>query len=240
MNTMNTQASPMNYLALSGVGNVGKTTLARHVLAPASSASIVTLETHSPSGDEAAPIDSGVLAAHLFASPPVGLILDVGVGDCGAALEALALVARQDVRLPGRLRIVTPLLCDSKSVAGLRWLLGQLPEVLRPTVRAIWNRVRREREDESTLKDSEIVRAARSVARQGGAQFCSVPLYESALYDPAHPLVRRYGSIAALASLADSKIREATLSEMSTLLAARDAAQAAQANASEVFVALNG
>ena len=229
----------MNYMDLSGVGNVGKTTLARHVLVPGSSTSIVTLETHSPAGDEAAPIDSGVLAAHLFASPPGGIILDVGVGDCAAALEALALVARQDSSLPGRLRIVTPLLCDSKSVAGLRWLLGQLTEALRPSVRAVWNRVRRE-DDSTLLKDSEIGRAARSVARQGGAQLCSAPLYESALYDPAHPLVRRYGSIAALASLADSKIREAPLSEMSTLLAARDAAQAAQANASEVFVALNG
>ena len=179
-----------------------------------------------------------MLAAHLFAAPPGDVILDVGVGDCAAALEALALITRQDSSLPGRLRIVMPLLCDSKSIAGLRSLLSQLPEVLRPGVRAVWNRVRRE--DESTqLKDSEIVRAARSVTRQGGAQLCSVPLYESALYDPAHPLVRRYGSIAALASLPDSKIREAALSEMSTLLAARDAAQAAQANASHVFVALN-
>jgi hypothetical protein len=229
----------MNYMDLSGVGNVGKTTLARHVLAPASSASIVTLETHSPSGDEAAPIDSGVLAAHLFAAPPGGVILDVGVGDCAAALEALALVARQDSGLPSRLRIVTPLLCDSKSVAGLRWLLGQLPDALRPSVRAVWNRVRWGREDESTLKDSEIARAARSVARQSGAQLCAVPLYESALYDPAHPLVRRYGSISSLASLPDSKIREVALSEMSTLLAARDAAQAAVANCAQVFTALN-
>jgi hypothetical protein len=235
---MNTQTPPKSYLALSGVGNVGKTTLCRYVLALGSGASIATLETHSPSGDEAAPIDSGVLAAHLFASPPGGVILDVGVGDCAAALDALALVARQDSSLPGRLRIFTPLLCDSKSVAGLRWLLGQLPEVLRPTVRAIWNRVRREREGESTLKDSEIVRAARSFARQGGAQLCSVPLCESALYDPAHPLVRRYGGIAALASLSDSQIREAVLGEMSTLLAARDAAQAAVANCREVYAAL--
>ena len=230
-------ASSMSYLALSGVGNVGKTTLCRHVLALGSDASIVTLETHTPSSDEADPIDRDGLAAQLFASSPGGVILDVGVGDCGAALEALALVARQDSSLPARLRIVTPLLCDSKSVAGLRWLLSQLPEVLRPIVRAVWNRVRRE--EELVLKDSEIVRAARSVARQGGAQLCSVPLYESALYDPAHPLVRRYGSIAALAGLPDLKIREAALGEMSTLLAARDAAQSAAANCTQVFTALN-
>jgi hypothetical protein len=233
---MNTQASPMNYLALSGVGNVGKTTLARHVLAPGGGASIVTLETHSPSGDEAAPIDSGVLAAHLFAAPPGGIILDVGVGDCAAALDALALVARQDPSLPSRLRIVTPLLCDGKSVAGLRWLLGQLPDALRAVVRAVWNRVRPE--EDAVRKDSELVRAARSVARAGGAQLCSVPLYESALFDPAHSLVRRYGGIATLASLPDSTIREAALSEISTLLAARDAAQRAQANCRQVYAAV--
>ena len=227
----------MNYLDLSGVGNVGKTTLARHVLPLGSGASIVTLETHSPSGDEVDPIDSGVLAAHLFAPPPAGVILDVGVGDCGAALEALALVARQDPGLPARLRIVTPIFHDSKSVAGLRWLLDQLPDVLRPCVRAIWNRVRRD--EESASKDGEIVRAARSVASQGGAQLCSAPLHESALYDRAHPLVRRYGSIPALASLPDSTIREAALGEMSTLLAARDAAQAAVANCRAVFAALS-
>ena len=228
-------ASSMNYVALSGVGNVGKTTLCRYVLA-LGGASIATLESHSPSGEETDPIDTGVLAAHLFASPPGGVILDVGVGDCGAALEALALVNRQDSGLPDRLRIVTPMLHDSKSVAGLRWLLSQLPEGLRPLVRAPWNRVRHE--DESALRDSDVMRAARSVARQGGAQLCAVPLRESKLYDPAHPLVRRHGDIATLACLPDSTIRDAALSEMSTLLAARDAAQAAVANCREVYAAL--
>ena len=230
-------ASPMNYLAVSGVGNVGETTLCRYFLALGSGASIATLESHSPSGEETDPIDRGVLAAHLFAPPPGGVILDVGVGDCDAALNALRLVARQDSNLAARLRIVTPVLHDSKSVAGLRWLVSQLPEGLRSSVRALWNRIRHE--EESALKDSEIVRAARSVARQGGAQLCAVPLRESKLYDPTHPLVRRHGSIAALASLPDSTIREAPLSEMSTLLAARDAAQAAQANCREVYAAIS-
>ena len=127
-----------------------------------------------------------------------------------------------------------PLLLDSKSVAGLRWLVSQLPEGLRATVRAVWNRVR----DDSAVRDNDIVRAARAVARQGGAQLCAMPLRESELYDPAHPLVRRHGSIQALASLPDSTIREAALIEMSTLLAARDAAQRAQANCCEVYAAI--
>ena len=230
--------SSMNYLALSGVGNVGKTTFCRYVLAlgDRTEVPIATFESHSPSGEETDPIDSGVLAAHLFASQPGGVILDVGVGDCGAALEALALVNRQDSGLPDRLRIVTPMLHDSKSVAGLRWLLSQLPERLRPSVRAPWNRVRHE--DESALKDSDVVRAARSVARQGGAQLCSVPLYESPLYDPAHPLVRRYRGLEALASLPDDEIRAAPLADMSALLAGRDAAQLALANCRAVFAAI--
>ena len=226
----------LSHIALSGGGNFGKTTLCRHVLAPGSGADIVTRETRTPDGAESAPLDPGALAARLFAPPAEGIVVDVGVGDVHEALEALALVSRQDSGLPDRLRIVTPLLQDAKSVAGLRWLLTQVPDRLRPCVRAIWNRVRPE--EEPARKDSEIARAARSVARQGGAQLCSVPLFESALFDPAHPLVRRYGGIAALASLPDSTIREAALGEMSTLLAARDAAQAAVANCREVYAAL--
>jgi hypothetical protein len=132
---------------------------------------------------------------------------------------------------------VTPLLNDAKSVAGLRWLLAQVPDRLRPCVRALWNRVRPA--EESALKDSEIARAARSVARQCGAQLSSTPLYETSLFEPTHPLVRRYGGVAALASLPDSTIREAALVEMSTLLAARDAAQRAQANCREVYAAIS-
>ena len=229
---MNTRA-PMNYLALSGVGNVGKTTVCRYVLAPDTGAGIATLESHSPSGDEAAPIDSGVLAAHLFAAPPGGVILDVGVGDTVDALAALTLIARQDPSLPARLRIVVPLLHDGKSVAGLRWLLAQIPESLRPSVRALWNRVR-----DDSLRDSDVSRAARSVVRQAGARLCTTVLRESPLFDPAHPLMRRYGSIAALADLPDSTIREAALGEMATLLAARDAAQAALADCRALAAAI--
>ncbi len=227
-------ASSMSYLALSGVGNVGKTTLCRHVLALGSDASIVTLETHTPSGDEADPIDRDGLAAQLFASSPGGVILDVGVGDCGAALEALALVARQDSSLPARLRIITPMLHDSKSVAGLRWLLGQLPQGLRATVRAVWNRVRSEEE----MKDSDIARAARSVARQAGARLCVPVIHESPLFDPAHPLVRRRGGIEALAGLPDDEIRAAPMTDMPALLTGRDAAQAALADCRAVAAAI--
>lgn len=231
---MNTQTSPTIYLALSGVGNVGKTTLCRYVLALGSGASIATLETHSASGDETDVLDRDGLAARLFAPPQGGSILDVGVGDCAAALEALTLVARQDSHLAVRLRIVTPLLVDGKSVAGLRWLLAQLPEALRPSVRAVWNRVR----DDSAVRDSDIARAARSVARQAGARLCTPVICESSLYDPIHPLIRRYGSIEALAGLPDDEIRAAPMTDMPALLLGRDAAQAAVANCREVYAAL--
>ena len=231
---MNTQTSPTIYLALSGVGNVGKTTLCRYVLALGSGASIATLETHSASGDETDVLDRDGLAARLFAPPQGGSILDVGVGDCAAALEALTLVARQDSHLAVRLRIVTPLLVDGKSVAGLRWLLAQLPEALRPSVRAVWNRVR----DDSAVRDSDIARAARSVARQAGARLCTPVICESSLYDPIHPLIRRYGSIEALAGLPDDEIRAAPMTDMPALLAGRDAAQSALADCRAVAAAI--
>lgn len=222
------------YMTLAATGNTGKTTIARHVLASGGSP-IATLETHSASGDETDVLDRDGLAARLFA-PPDGLVLDIGVGDTVDALAAIALVGRQDSSLPARLRIITPMLHDSKSVAGLRWLLGQLPEGLRATVRAVWNRVRSEEE----LKDSDIARAARSVARQAGARLCVPVIHESPLFDSAHPLIRRYSTLEALAGLPDDEIRAAPMADMPALLAGRDAAQAALADCRAVAAAITG
>ena len=152
------------------------------------------------------------------------------------AIEALRLVGRQDSSLPSRLQIVVPLLVDAKSVAGLRWLLGQMPESLRPSVRAVWNRVRRG--EESAIRDGDIARAGRAVAKQGGARLCSTPLYESGLYEPTHPLVRQYGGVAAVAAIPDAEIRSAPLADMPTLLAGRDQAQSALANCQQVLAAI--
>ena len=225
------------YMTLSAVGNVGKTTLAHHVLGSATGGCVCTLETHSATGDERDAIDRDGLAARLFAPPEGGLVLDIGVGDSVDALVALALVARQDPSLPHRLRIVVPLLNDGKSVAGLRWLFTQMPERLRPAVRAVWNRVRPG--EESSLRDGDIVRAARAVIRQGNGRLCAPALHESPLFDPTHPLVRERGSLEAVASIPDTEIRSAPLADMPTLLAGRDAAQSAQADCRELFSAIN-
>ena len=144
-------------------------------------------------------------------------------------------MSRQDASLVDRLRIVVPLLPDSKSVAGLRWLLAQIPESLRPAVRAVWNRVR-----DDSLRDSDVARAARSVVRQGDAQLCVPVIHESPLFDPAHPLVRRRGGIEALAGLSDDEIRAAPMTDMPALLAGRDAAQAALADCRAVAAAITG
>ena len=221
------------YMTIAAVGNCGKTTVARHVLASATGGALSTLETRSASGEETDATDRDGLAARLFAPPSGGLVLDVGVGDAVDALEALALVSRQDASLVDRLRIVVPLLPDSKSVAGLRWLLAQLPEALRPSVRAVWNRVR-----DDSLRDSDVARAARSVVRQGDAQLCVPVIHESPLFDPAHPLVRRRGGIEALAGLSDDEIRAAPMTDMPALLAGRDAAQAALADCRAVAAAI--
>jgi hypothetical protein len=221
------------YMTIAAVGNCGKTTVARHVLASATGGALSTLETRSASGEETDATDRDGLAARLFAPPSGGLVLDVGVGDAVDALEALALVSRQDASLVDRLRIVVPLLPDSKSVAGLRWLLAQLPEALRPSVRAVWNRVR-----DDSLRDSDIARAARTVARQAGARLCTPVIHESPLFDSAHPLIRRYSTLEALAGLPDDEIRAAPMTDMPALLTGRDAAQAALADCRALAAAI--
>ena len=176
-------------MTLAAVGNCGKTTIARHVLA-SDGGPIATLETRSASGEEMDATDRDGLAARLYAPPADGLVLDIGVGDAVDALAALALVSRQDSSLADRLRIVVPLLVDGKSVAGLRWLLAQLPEALRPSVRAVWNRVR----DDSAVRDGDITRAARTVARQAAARLCT-PVIRVAALRPracAHAPLRRH------------------------------------------------
>ena len=223
-------------MTLSAVGNVGKSTIARHVLA-SGGGPIATLESHSASGQETDVLDRDGLAARLFAASVGVISLDVGVGDTVDALEALALVSRQDGALAARLRIVVPLLPDSKSVAGLRWLLAQLPEALRPVVRAVWNRVRRE--DEASLRDGDVARAARTVARQAGARLLAAVLHESPLFDPIHPLMRRYGSLASVAGITDDEIRAASLRDMPAMLAGRDSAQTALADCRAVAAAID-
>ena len=53
-----------------------------------------------------------------------------------------------------------------------------------------------------------------------------------------HPLVRRYGSIEALAGLPDAEIRAAPMTDMPALLLGRDAAQAALADCRAVAAAI--
>ena len=224
------------YVTVAATGDAGKTIIARHVIAPGSGGDLLTLETHSPD-DGSGLIDEAALGAYLYAPPGDGTVLDIGVGDAVAALETLALIARQDRSLPQRLRLVVPLLPAGKCVAGLRWLIAQLPESLRPAVHAVWNRVRRE--DEASLRDGEIARAARAVARQSGARLIAPVLHESPLLDPIHPLMRRYGSLAAVAGITDDEIRAASLSDMPPLLVGRDAAQAAVADCRAIYTAIN-
>jgi hypothetical protein len=61
----------------------------------------------------------------------------------------------------------------------------------------------------------------------------------SPLFDPLHPLVRRYGGVASVAAIPDADIRSAPLADMPALLAGRDAAQAAQADCHAVLTAVS-
>ena len=227
----------LTYLTLAATGNAGKTTIVRHCIAPERGSRILTMESQSPTGEESNPIDSDALVAHLFAAAEIGAVIDVGVGDVLDAIDALQLISRQDAAIAQRLRIVTPLLADRKSVQGLAWLMGQLPPKLRPAVRAIWNRIPAGAED--ALRSSDPCRAARGLERQHKFRLCGRALHESPLLDPAHPLLSERGTLEAIASMPDAEIRSAPLAEMPTLLAARDQAQAARANCQQILVAID-
>ena len=227
----------LTYMTLSGCGDAGKTTIARHCIAPERGGRILTFESRSASGDESDLLDREGLVAHLFADAADGAVIDVGVGDALDALAALQLIGRQDAGLPERLRIVVPLLADRKSVQGLAWLLVQLPPKLRSAIRAVWNRIPAGGED--ALRVSDSCRAARGLEKQHRFRLLTVPLFEWALLNPAHPLLAERGSLEAIASMPDAEIRSAPLAEMPTLLAARDLAQAARANCQQILVAID-
>ena len=227
----------LTYMTLSGCGDAGKTTIARHCIAPQRGGRILTFESRSARGDESDLLDREGLVAHLFADAAGGAVIDVGVGDALDALDALQLIARQDAGLSERLRIVVPLLADKKSVQGLAWLLGQLPPKLRASVRAAWNRIPSGGED--ALRASDPCRAARGLEKQHRFRLLSIPLFESALLNPAHPLLAARGNLEVIASMRDDEIRSAPLPEMPALLAARDQAQSARANCQQVLVAID-
>lgn len=227
----------LTYMTLAATGNSGKTTIARHCIAPERGGRILTMESQSPTGEESNPIDRDGLVAHLFAAAEIGAVIDVGVGDVLDAIDALQLISRQDTAIAQRLRIVTPLLADRKSVQGLAWLMGQLPPKLRPAVRAIWNRIPAGGED--ALRASDPCRAARGLEKQHRFRLLSIPLFESALLNPAHPLLAARGSLEVIASMRDDEVRGAPLPEMPALLAARDQAQGARANCQQVLVAID-
>ena len=227
----------LTYLTLSGCGDAGKTTIARHCIAPERGGRILTFESRSARGDESDLLDREGLVAHLFADAEDGAVIDVGVGDALDALDALQLIGRQDAGLSERLRIVVPLLADRKSVQGLAWLMGQLPSKLRPAVRTVWNRIPDTSDD--ALRASDPYRAARGLERQHKFRLCGPVLHESPLLDPAHPLLAARGDLEAIASMRDDEIRAAPLTEMPALIAARDQAQLARANCQQVLVAID-
>ena len=109
----------MTLAALAAVGNCGKTTIARHVLAPATGGAMSTLETHSASGEETDVLDRDGLAARVFAAPAGHVILDVAVEDTADALAALALVARQDTSLSAP--------AEARRAAARRWKVRRRP-----------------------------------------------------------------------------------------------------------------
>ncbi len=227
----------LTYMTLSGCGDAGKTTMARHCIAPQRGGRILTFESRSARGEESNPIDRDALVAHLFAAAETGAVIDVGVGDVLDAIEALQLLSRQDAAIAQRLRIVTPLLAERKSVQGLAWLLSQLPPALRPAVRAIWNRIPPGGED--GLRTSDPCRAARGLERQHKFRLCGPALHESPLLGATHSLLAERGSLEAIASMRDDELRAAPLVEMPALIAARDQAQLARANCQQVLVAID-
>ncbi len=227
----------LTYMTLSGCGDAGKTTIARHCIAPERGGRILTFESRAARGDESDLLDREGLVAHLFADAADGAVIDVGVGDALDALDALQLIGRQDTGLSERLRIVVPLLGDRKSAQGLAWLLGKLPPKLRSAIRAVWNRIPAGGED--ALRASDPCRAVRGLEKQHRFRLLTIPLFESALLNPAHPLLAARGSLEAIASIPDSEIRGAPLSEMPILIAARDQAQLARSNCQQALVAID-
>ncbi len=204
-----------SYAVVLPVGNIGKTTISRHVLAShAPHPSILSIESASPGGDEVELLSrddergARVLKTRLFAgNDKHTLIVDSGVTD--SELCAQVLTELSDVgQLPTDLTVVMPFESGRKCASGVERFAGRLPDGVRRIL--VYNLVRGAEKGWASVRESAAGKQVADFCASTGIEVCPVPVYYSPLLDadsPYHALLDESG-IAGVAGIDLGALRE--------------------------------
>lgn len=188
------------------VGNVGKTMLARSVIAAyAPDPALLSVESATPSGDEVELFERSdsrtvlALKARLIApDPDRTLIIDAGVTDSELVAQAVTDLAK--LRPLAHVTVVMPVMTDRKGLTGLERFAPTLPASVRRV--AVLARVEDEAAHQEFLS-GKVGQAVSGFCAGHGVELCPVPLLYCPLLDTssAYHALMRAGGLAAVASL---------------------------------------
>ena len=173
------------YVVAMTVGSVGKSTLARHVLAAhMPSARLLSVESATPSGQETDLYQRGdeqvreALRFELFAAATAGKVVDCGVTDSELVAEVLAEIAT--LNRAGHITAVLPVLTEAKGLRGLEHFGAKLPAGVRKV--AVLVQVA-DAAAHSKFMQGKVGKAVEAYCADQGIGLCPVPFYKNDLLD---------------------------------------------------------
>ena len=203
------------YVVALPVGSIGKTVIAKHVLAAhAPQPAILSIESASPGGDEIELLSRDderggrILKTRLFAADgKLTTIIDSGVTDselCAQVLTELTEVGQ----VPSEMTVVIPFESGRKCASGLEKFAEKLPRTVRRVL--VYNLVRKGDMGWRALRESATEKRVTDFCASAGIEVCPVPIYHSPLLDsdsPYHALLDGTG-IAGVAGIDLDALRE--------------------------------
>lgn len=203
------------YIVALPVGSIGKTAIAKHVLAAhAPQPSILSIESASPGGDEVELLSRDderggrILKTRLFAADGKHTtIIDSGVTDselCAQVLTELTEVGQ----LPSEMTVVIPFESGRKCASGLEKFAEKLPRAVRRVL--VYNLVRGEEKGWAAALESAAGKQVADFCASSCIEVCPMPVYYSPLLDtdsPYHMLLDGSG-VAGVAGIDLDALRE--------------------------------
>lgn len=229
------------------VGSVGKSTLARHVLAAhMSDAHLISVESATPDGQEADLYQRGqdqvreALRFELFSQAPGGKVIDCGVTDSELVASVIAELAA--IGRSAHITVILPVLIEPKGLRGLEHFGALLPATVRRL--AVLTQVEDAVADKK-FRAGKLGQAVAAYCTEHKIALCPIPFLRSDLLDTGaavHQVAMSGRTLAevgridldALASSGAGKDR-AQAAQLGLLIGAAAMAPAAIQNTSAIF-----
>ena len=176
------------YIVALPVGSIGKTVIAKHVLAAhAPHPAILSIESASPGGDEVELLSRDderggrILKTRLFAADSTHTtLIDAGVTDSELCAQVLAELTEVG-QLPAEMTAVIPFEAGRKCASGLEKFAGKLPRAVRRVL--VYNLLRKGETGFRDLRESAAGKQIADFCASAGIELCPTPIYYSPLLD---------------------------------------------------------